>query len=168
MTLNILKSAQFPDLGCFLLDRCSCGWERWPRQTLWMGWGDHCVLGKLELCLGSPGGYLTYAVLTPLFWQHVPVSTSSHMHSFPWCCWWFSKFISSVDYLSWVCRSQNAEFIYLECFHWLLLRHSFLPPPTLLSAPRSSSRKSLLCSSVRCVCVTFGEGGENILDSIYI
>lgn len=104
---------------------------------------------------------------TPVL-MHVPVSTSSHMHSFPWCCWWFSKFISSVDYLSWVCRSQNAEFIYLECFHWLLLRHSFLPPPTLLSAPRSSSRKSLLCSSVRCVCVTFGEGGENILDSIYI
>lgn len=45
-TLNILRSAQSPDLSCFLLDRCSCGWKPWPKQTLWMGWGDHCVLGR--------------------------------------------------------------------------------------------------------------------------
>lgn len=69
---KVLEVSQSSDLSCFLLDRCSLGWEPWPKQTLWMGWGDHCVLGKLEL--SSFGGYWTHAVLTPLFWQHVPVS----------------------------------------------------------------------------------------------
>lgn len=96
-TLNILRSALSPDLSCFLLDRCSCGWEPWPKQTLWMGWGDHCVLGRPGALPQILWGLFDTCCSDTPFGQHVPISPPppapfTHRPSpvFFWCCWRFS------------------------------------------------------------------------------
>lgn len=102
----------------------------------------------------SSGGYLTHAVLTPLFGQHVPVSPSLHM--WPFSC--LLLVLLAVFLINLICSlpflglQMPACWIYL---FWVFLlataktHFSSLPPSP--RALRPSLRKNPLFSSVRCV-----------------